>query len=79
MKPCRSFTTRRQHGFQWPASSHLPLPRGLCRPAYAPAVERAAEVALLGRVAQVALLVRVAPMALLERAAHPEQATRTAP
>jgi hypothetical protein len=43
-----------------------------------PAVERAAQVALLEGAAQVALLGRVAHMALLERAARPEQATRTA-
>ena len=43
-----------------------------------PAVERAAQVALLERAAQVALLGRVAHTALLERAARPEQATRTA-
>jgi hypothetical protein len=43
-----------------------------------PAVERAAQVALLEGVAQVALLGRVAHTALLERAARPEQATRTA-
>jgi hypothetical protein len=43
-----------------------------------PAVERAAQVALLEGAAQVALLGRVAHTALLERAARPEQATRTA-
>ena len=43
-----------------------------------PAVERAAQVALLEGAAQVALLGRVAHAALLERAALPEQATRTA-
>jgi hypothetical protein len=42
-----------------------------------PAVERAAQVALLERAVQVALLGRVAPAALLEGAARPEQATRT--
>jgi hypothetical protein len=43
-----------------------------------PALERAAQVALLEGAAQVALLGRVAHTALLERAARPEQATRTA-
>lgn len=43
-----------------------------------PAVERAAQVALLEGAAQVALVGRVAHTALLERAARPEQATRTA-
>jgi hypothetical protein len=43
-----------------------------------PAVERAAQVALLEGAAQVALSGRVAHTALLERAARPEQATRTA-
>ena len=43
-----------------------------------PAVERAAQVALLEGAAQVALLGRVAHTAVLERAARSEQATRTA-
>jgi hypothetical protein len=43
-----------------------------------PAVERAAQVALLEGAAQVARLGRVAHKALLERAARPEQVTRTA-
>jgi hypothetical protein len=43
-----------------------------------PAVERAAQVALLEGAAQVALLGRVAHTALLEGAARPEQVTRTA-
>jgi hypothetical protein len=42
-----------------------------------PAVERAAQVALLERAVQVALLGRVAPAALPGGAARPEQATRT--
>ena len=46
--------------------------------AAAPAVERAAQVALLEGAAQVALLGRVAHTALVERAARPEQVTRTA-
>jgi hypothetical protein len=43
-----------------------------------PAVERAAQVALLEGAAQVALLGRVAHTALPERAARPEQGIRTA-
>jgi hypothetical protein len=46
--------------------------------AAAPAVERAAQVALLEGAGQVALLGRVAHTALLERAERSEQVTRTA-